>query len=164
MTNKDFEMIKSIIDKECETGNIDDLKKLKNFLTNKIMKQQGKNVDIDACRDILLLSFVDFVEIELTSDEKRNFKTSPLLRAIRENRHIEKIWKSEYFRIYDIIAIKPELLAKTTGVGKDTISILERLLNKYCLSINQEFTDEQLQELDNIREEQTPKQKCRGIV
>lgn len=33
MTNKDFEMIKRIIDKECETGNIDDLKKLKKLLT-----------------------------------------------------------------------------------------------------------------------------------
>ncbi len=164
MTNKELEMIKSIIDKECETGNIDDLKELKILLTNKIREQQGKSVDIDECRDILLLSFVDFVESELTSDEKRNFKTSPLLRAIAENRHIKNIWKAKYFRVYDIIAIKPELLAKTTGVGKDTISILEKLLNKYGLSINQELTDEQLQELDDIREEQTPKQKCRGIV
>jgi len=137
MTEKEYILIKCIVDEEIKNNNIDSLKEIRAYITEQI-KAYEKRTEPENY-DILIYDIREFFDEYIGNNNK--FRRGAVYRAVRKmlKRDIEEI-----ITVAEILGIGTSTLGKEDGVGTSTITILETTLNGLGYSLDQELTKEQL--------------------
>lgn len=152
MTRREYETIIGIIDADVAEANLQDLKKLRNYLNSKIYSFKKPLIDIDDCYDILTMRLQDFLDENIKS---KWFKKANFLMAIR------KISKVDYYDdiyVFDTIGISRELLLENgTYIGVKTLDLFESSLKDYGIERNYEISTEERKKMNDFREKEKRK-------
>lgn len=147
MTKEQFEMITNIIDSDIKSGNIEDLKKLKDLIENNLGKNDSQ-LFVEENKEILLQGLLDFITDNLSSETKGKVRKLSIIEAVIKYRClvVGKV------KVYHLLGVPKGYLLNQRGCGINSIEILEDMLNKYGLSLSLELNNEQRNQLDTMNE------------
>lgn len=146
MTKEEYKMMLELINKDIESKNIDDLKKISAYLTNQLL-DINTDVDVDSDYDILMQNFVNFLSQNTTSQERSKLRCETFINFVAIYR------KTTYYDVcvFDILGIDEFVSKRACNIGERTLTFYENLLNQYGLSIYQRLSVNQRKYLNNER-------------
>ena len=146
MTKEEYKMMLELINKDIESKNIDDLKKISAYLTNRLL-EVNSDIDVDSNYDILMQNFVNFLSQNTTSQERSKIRYETFINFVAIYR------KTTYYDVcvFDILGIDEFVSKRACNIGERTLTFYENLLNQYGLSIYQRLSVNQRKYLNNER-------------
>lgn len=170
MKIEDFLKIIEIIDEDYRNSDVEDLKKIRSILNEKIeILDPSDNISevddatFEANIDILLQNFFEFCEENITEvSEKKGLKSNKLYKAfqyvLNEFEDEEYMLRKEV-DVYKTLGLDKNQLMKYRYVGEKVLDTYEKHLNKYGLSMDQKLTESQLARLEEIKKERDASKK-----
>ncbi|MBE6157269.1 MAG: helix-turn-helix transcriptional regulator [Firmicutes bacterium] len=146
MTDSEFRLIKSMLEKDIVNNDIDSLRKIRSYLTEQI-NICLKRTDTENY-DVLTYDIRDFLDEYI--DKNIKFRKGPLYRGIRKT--LKKTQDDEII-IAEILGMGKNTLEKEKGIGEYTINLFEKILNSLGYSLDEELTLEQLMILRDLQQE-----------
>ena len=146
MTKNEYEMILELIDKDIESKNVDDLKRISAYLTNQLLNVNS-DIDVDDNYDILMQNLLEFIKDNTTSEERSKIRYETFINFVAIYR------KTTYYDacVFDILGIDEFVSKRACNIGEKTLNFYEEKLNQYGLSIKQRLSINQRKYLNNER-------------
>jgi hypothetical protein len=138
MKHKDCRKIKEIIEQEIKIGNIEGLKRLRDYLDEQIDSYKPSyqaDIDTEERFDILSLELETFLTAPTYG---LKFFRNDLVQAIKRIRDLKRV-----VLVVDSIGIGKNVLLEEKGIGQRTIGKYEHALNRYGYSLNRSLTEAQ---------------------
>lgn len=144
MTQEEWEILKKIINRNVNSGELDDLKKLKLYLQRKI---NGEKVTLTLENtNILLMRIDEFIATNFSSETRVWLKPYNLAIAVGRIKGLKTI----SVRMYHLFGISEKTYSKNNYRGKKTIDTIEAKLNEYGLSLSQSLSHDQIRKLNEM--------------
>jgi len=146
MTKDEYEMILKLINKDIVNKDVDDLKRINVYLTNRLL-DVNSDVDVDTNYDILMQNLVEFIKENTTSEERSKIRYETFINFVAIYR------KTTYYDVcvFDILGIDEFVSKRACNIGERTLNFYEKILNQYGLSIKQRLSINQRKYLNNER-------------
>lgn len=151
MNKEEFNIMTGIIDNATDNNDLDDLKKVRNYLNKKIVKLESNDYFKEEEYEILTQDLKGFLNGKILDS---SFKRLSFVVAVMNIRRKNSVY------VFDTIGLDESTLMKHSGIGQSTIEEYEMILNNYGLSMNMELAETQKEKLENFRQEEA-KQKIK---
>lgn len=151
MNKEEFNIMTGIIDNATDNNDLDDLKKVRNYLNKKIVKLESNDYFKEEEYEILTQDLKGFLNGKILDS---SFKRLSFVVAVMNIRRKNSVY------VFDTIGLDESTLMKHSGIGQSTIEEYEMILNNYGLSMHMELTETQKEKLENFRQEEA-KQKIK---
>ena len=151
MKKEEFNIMTGIIDNATDNNDLDDLRKVRNYLNKKIVKLESNDYFKEEEYEILTQDLKGFLNGKILDS---SFKRLSFVVAVMNIRRKNSIY------VFDTIGLDESTLMKHSGIGQSTIEEYEMILNNYGLSMNMELAETQKEKLENFRQEEA-KQKIK---
>lgn len=158
MTREVYETIIEIINHDVAEANLEDLKKLRNYLDIKINESDVEYMDTKSYYPILTKKLRDFLYENITS---RGFKKVNFLMVMKE---VTKIDSYDEIYVFDTIGIDRKLLLKKGSgccIGEQSLTIFENALRCHGIERSKKIRVEEKEELNNFIKRECTKCKRR---
>lgn len=154
MQKEEYEAIIGIIDADIAASNLEDLKKLRNYLNSKICSFKEPLINIDDCYSILTMKLQDFLDENI---KYKWFKKVNFLMAMK------KILKVDYYDdiyVFDTLGISRKLLLKMgKSIGEKSLDLFENSLKDYGIERNHQIPTEERKRMNEFRKKEKHKTK-----
>lgn len=154
MQKEEYEAIIGIIDADIAASNLEDLKKLRNYLNSKICSFKEPLINIDDCYSILTMKLQDFLDENI---KYKWFKKVNFLMAMK------KILKVDYYDdiyVFDTLGISRKLLLKMgKSIGEKSLDLFENSLKDYGIERNHKIPTEERKRMNEFRKKEKHKTK-----
>lgn len=151
MNKEEFNIMTGIIDNATDNNDLDDLRKVRNYLNKKIVKLESNDYFKEEEYEILTQDLKGFLNGKILDS---SFKRLSFVVAVMNIRRKNSVY------VFDTIGLDESTLMKHSGIGQSTIEEYEMILNNYGLSMNMELAETQKEKLENFRQEEA-KQKIK---
>ena len=142
MNKEEFNIMTGIIDNATDNNDLDDLRKVRNYLNKKIVKLESNDYFKEEEYEILTQDLKGFLNGKILDS---SFKRLSFVVAVMNIRRKNSVY------VFDTIGLDESTLMKHSGIGQSTIEEYEMILNNYGLSMNMELAETQKEKLENFR-------------
>lgn len=152
MSEEDYKIITKIIDADIEAKNLEDLKKIKNYLDSKIGSFREPFINVQDYYDILTMKLRDFLNENITS---KGFKKVHFLMAIKK---FKKLDSYDEVYVFDTIGINRKMILKSgNNIGEKSLDIFEEALRSYGIERSGRIQIEEREKLNDFRKKEKRK-------